>query len=146
MRLHLQPGNLITFVVGLGIIASGIYGHAHLGRFLDHAKETSAIVLEVSYESSNKKGRTHPLVRFTTSDGREVVARSNAHHNVKPGQSVTLIYAIDNPKEIEITTLSAANKRRTLFTTLSLAFGLGVCALGLAFDVGGPARPTSTVT
>ena len=146
MRIHLQPGNLITFVVGLGIIASGIYGHAYMGRFLDHAKETSAIVLEVSYESSNKKGRTHPLVRFTTDSGQVVIARSNAHHNVKPGQSVTLIYAIDNPQEIEITTLVAANKRRMLFTALSLAFGLGVCALGLAYDVGGPARPTGTAT
>jgi hypothetical protein len=63
---------------------------------------------------------------------------------VRPGQSVTLIYSADNPKQIEITTLAVAKKRRTLFTTLSVAFGLGVCALGLAFDVGGPGRPTST--
>ena len=145
MRLHFQPGNLITFVVGLGIIASGVYGHIHLGRFLERAKETSAVVVEVSYESTNKKGRTHPLVRFTADSGREVVARSNEHRNVLPGHHVTLIYAVDNPTDIEITTLSAAKKRRILFTTLSVAFGLGVCALGLAFDLGGPGRPTSTV-
>lgn len=141
MRIHFQPGNLITFVVGLGILASGVYGHFHIGRFLDVAKETSALVLQVSYESANKKGRTHPVVRFTTDAGKEIVVHSKEHHNVQPGQYVTLIYASDNPSNIEITTLAAASKRRALFTALTLAFGLGVCALGLAFDVGDPPRP-----
>jgi hypothetical protein len=142
MRIHLEPGNLITFVVGLGILASGAYGHFHMGRFLDRALETTAQVVEISYESTNRKGRTHPRVRFTTAAGKEVVVQSKEHHNVQRGQYVTLIYAPDNPADIEITTLSAANKRRALFTTLSIAFGLGVCALGLAFDVGSPPRPT----
>jgi hypothetical protein len=141
MRIHLQPGNFITFVLGLGIIASGAYGHFHMGRFLDTAKETSAVVVEVSHESTNKKGRLHPVVRFRTAAGEEVVVHSNEHHNVQKGDTVTLIYSPNNPADIEITTLSRASKRRALFTSLSIAFGLAVCALGLVFDVG-PPRPS----
>lgn len=140
MRIHLQPGNFITLVVGLGIIASGAYGHYYMGRFLDRARETTAQVVEVKYESTNRKGRTHPLVRFTTAAGKEFTVQSDEHRNVQPGQYVTLIYRTDDPRDIEITTLAAASKRRALFTTLSIAFGLGVCALGLAFDVGSPPR------
>jgi hypothetical protein len=106
-----------------------------MGRFLDTAKETSAIVVEVAYESVNRKGRMHPVVRFKTADGREIVGHSNEHHNVQPGESVRLLYDPRNPADIEITTLSRANNRRLLFTALSILFGFGVCALGLGMDV-----------
>src|SRR3954468_10873775 len=105
MRLHLEPGNFITAAVGLCFIVSGLYGYRYIGYFLDTARETSAVVVEVGYESVNKKGRIHPVVRFKTSEGQEVVARSDEHHNVQPGEAVRVLYDPAHPDRIEITTL-----------------------------------------
>jgi hypothetical protein len=135
MRLHLEPGNLITVAVGLCFIASGVYGYHHMSRFLDTAEETSAVVVEVAYESVNKKGRMHPVVRFTTADGREVVVRSDEHHNVQPGDRVQLLYDPVHPDQIEIATLSRAQNRRLLFTVLSVLFGVFVCLMGVGLKV-----------
>jgi hypothetical protein len=135
MRLHLEPGNLITAAVGLCFIASGVYGYRHMGRFLDTARETSAVVVKVAYESVNKKGRMHPVVRFTTADGREVIAHSDEHHNVQPGDTVQLLYDPVHPDQIEIATLARAQNRRLLFTVLSILFGIFVCFMGLGVKV-----------
>jgi hypothetical protein len=135
MRLHLEPGNLITAAVGLCFIASGVYGYYYMGRFLDTARETSAVVVEVVYESVNKKGRIHPVVRFKTPDGREVLVHSDEHHNVQPGDTVQLLYDPVRPDQIEIATLSRAQNRRILFTSLSVVFGVFVCLMGLGVKV-----------
>ena len=131
MRLQLEPGNLITALVGLCFIVTGLYAYHHMGRFLDVARETSGVVVEVSYESVNKNGRMHPLVRFTAADGREVVARSDEHHNVRPGDTVRVIYDPNEPKQMEISTLSRAQKRRVMITALSVVFGVFVCLVGV---------------
>jgi hypothetical protein len=131
MRLKLEPENLITIFLGLCFIVTGLYAYHYMGRFLDRAREASGVVIDVRYESANRKGRMHPLVRFKTDDGREVVAQSDEHHNVQPGDTVRLIYDPSQPKDIEISTLPRAQKRRLLITVLSVAFGLFVCLLGL---------------
>ena len=116
--------------VGLLFVAIGAYGYFHMGGFLDSASETSAVVVEMLNESATRKGRTHPVVRFTTTEGRTVVARSNKHHSVQPGETVTLLYDPRNPHDIEITTRERASRRRLLFTGASIALGLFVCTLG----------------
>jgi Protein of unknown function (DUF3592) len=131
MRLKLEPENLITIFLGLCFIVTGLYAYRYMGHFLNTAREASGVVVEVRYESANKKGRMHPLVRFTTADGREIVAHSDEHHNVRPGDTVRLIYDPRQPSDIEISTLPRAQKRRLLITALSVAFGLFVCLLGL---------------
>jgi hypothetical protein len=136
MRIHVQPGNLITASVGLLFIATGIYGYIDIGRFIDGARPASGTVLEVVYPSANKRGRTHPVVRFTTAEGKEVVVRSEEHHNVQPGDKVDLLYDAANPQQIEITTIERVRNRRLLFTMLSLVFGGFVCFMGLTQNVG----------
>ena len=131
MRIHLQRANLATVAVGLLFVGVGIYGYFYMGRFLDHAQQTRAVVIEVVKESATPKGRTHPVVRFTTSAGAEVVVHSDEHHNVKPADTVQLLYDPRNPQSIEITTLERARKRRLLFTGVLVAFGLFVCVLGV---------------
>ena len=131
MRPKLQPENLITIFLGLCFIGTGLYAYQYIGRFLSTAREASGVVIEVHYESANKKGRMHPLVRFTTADGREILAQSDEHHNVQAGDTVRLIYDPRQPNDIEISTLARAQKRRLLITVLSVAFGLFVCLLGL---------------
>jgi hypothetical protein len=131
MRIRLEPENLITIVLGIGIIATGFYGYHYMGRFLDAARQTSGTVVEVVYETGNRKGRIHPVVRFKTVDGSEIVAHSDQHHNVQRGDTVELLYDPRDPQQIEITTLSRAQNRRLLFVTVSIAFGVFVCVLGL---------------
>lgn len=135
MRLHVQPGNLITFCVGVLFIVIGLYGYHYMGRFLDHARETSGVVVEVVYETGSKKGRIHPVVRYKTADGREITGRSHQHHNVRPGDTVQLVYDTRQPEEIEITTLARAKNRQLLFAVLSVALGLLVCGIGLRTEL-----------
>jgi hypothetical protein len=70
-------------------------------------------------------------VRFTTAEGREVVARSDEHHNVRPADTVQLVYDSRDPQSIEITTLERAQRRRLVFSGLAIAVGLLVCGLGV---------------
>ena len=130
-RMRKHPGNFSTVAVGLLFVAAGIYTWFHMGRFLEEARETKAVVVEVRMESAaTRKGRTHPVVRFTA-DGKEVVASADEHHNVKPADTVTLVYDARNPQQIEITTLERAQRRRLLFSGLAVALGLAVCGMGL---------------
>lgn len=126
-----HPGNFATIAVGLLFVAIGVYTWFHMGRFLDHASETDAVVIEVLMESAaTRKGRTHPVVRFTA-DGKEVVVRSDEHHNVKPADVVRLVYDTRNPQAIEITTLDRAQRRRVVVCGLTVALGLVVCGMGV---------------
>lgn len=136
MRIHLQPGNLITVSVGLLFIAIGIYGYVLMSRTIGAAREASGVVVDVVHESVNKRGRMHPVVRFRTAEGREVVGRSEEHHNVRPGETVQLLYDTRNPEAIEITTLARVKKRRLLLTAISVALGLFVCGLGVRQQLG----------
>jgi len=137
MRVHLEPGNLITVLVGVLFIVAGLYSYRHMGEFLDHARETSGVIVDVVYETGSKKGRIHPRVRFNTEAGREVVAQSDTHHNVKPGESVRLLYDRRRPEDFEITTLARAQNRRLLFTLLSVALGMVVCGMGFSMKLSG---------
>jgi hypothetical protein len=87
-------------------------------------------VIEVRNESATPKGRRHPVVRFTTADGTVVIVRSDEHHNVRPADTVQLVYDERNPQSIEISTLERAHRRRLVFTGIPVALGLLVCVLG----------------
>lgn len=137
MRVHLQPGNVMTVLVGIFFIAVGLYSYHHMGRFLDHARETSGVIVDLVYETGSKKGRIHPRVRFSTEGGREIVAQSDLHRNVQPGEAVRVLYDTQRPEDFEITTLERAQNRRLLFTLLSVALGVLVCGTGLTMRMHG---------
>ena len=69
-------------------------------------------------------------MRFRASDGREIVATLQQHHNVQPGQTLQVIYDARDPSRVETGTIARAKQRRLLFTVLSAVVGLVVCALG----------------
>ena len=131
MRVKLERGSLVTILVGVGLIVSAAYGYVHMGRFLDTAVQTSGAVIEIVREGTNQKGRMHPVVRFVTADGQQIVGRSEEHHNVRPGDRLELIYDPADPQQFEITTLSRARNRRLAFTIISAVFGGCVCLMGL---------------
>jgi hypothetical protein len=104
-----------------------------MGSFIERAREAEAVVTGVVYEGG-KKARIHPVVRFQSSDGREIVVASQQHHNVQPGQTVRIVYDPAKPEDLEIGTLARVGHRRIVFTTLALLIGLVVCTLGVAVD------------
>ena len=133
MKLKIEPGNVITFSVGLLFIAGAIYVYTSLGRFIDNARETSAVVTDIVNEGG-RKARTHPVLRFRSSEGREIVATLQQHHNVQPGQTVQIVYDPAKPEEVEIGTLARIGNRRLLMTGLAAAIGVVVCVIGIGLD------------
>jgi len=131
VRLELEPGNLITAFVGLAFIVSGAYAYYHMGEFIGAAREVTATVVEVQHESINRKGRMHPVVRFAAEGGRAIVAEAHEHHNLRPGDTVRILYDPAKPQVIEITTRQRAQNRRLLIATLSIALGAFVCLMGI---------------
>lgn len=107
----------------------GISGYFYLGRFLDTAREVTAVVTAIAHESATPKGRVHPVVRFSTAEGRTIEHRVEQHHNVQPADTLQVIYDPRDPTQVEVTTLARANSRRWLFTVLSIAVGIIVCLL-----------------
>lgn len=128
--MQLERGNLVTILVGLVFVAAGPYSYLTRDAFLDHAQETRATVVEVVYESANRKGRVHPVVRYNAG-GRDVLGRPERHRNVRPGDSVPVLYDARNPELMEIGTLESARNRQLLLTILPAAFGVFVCLFGL---------------
>lgn len=132
MPIYLHRTNLATAAVGVLFVIAGIYGYFHVGHFVDTAREAEAVVIDVANESAaTRKGRTHPVVRFRTAEGVDVTVQSDEHHNVKPGDTLRLLYDPAVPQTIEITTLERAQRRRSLFAGISVAVGLFVCFLGV---------------
>ena len=114
MRLGLQPGNIITILVGLLFVGAGIYAYTFMGRSLATAREASGVVVELVYESGTRKGRIHPVVRFKTDEGQEFIGRSQQHSNVQVGQTVKFVYDPKRPDDIEIVTLERVKNRRVV--------------------------------
>jgi hypothetical protein len=136
MSLRLEPGNIVTMIFGLFFIGAGIYIYMYMGRYLETAQAAPGVVVSVVHASEGTtKGRRHPVVRFTTVDGNEVVATAQQHHNVQPGQTVQVLYDPAHPERIEIGTLSQVHNQRIFFTALCVLFGLGVSAAGLGVDL-----------
>ena len=137
MRFRLHPQNVVTVVFGLCFVAVGFYIYSHMGRFIDTARTASAVVIEVTHESEGtKKGRTHPVVRFTSVDGTVVVGRSQQHHNLRVGQTVQILYDPKNPAAIEVKTLSQVQNQRVFFSVVCVLIGLVVSLTAAALDAG----------
>lgn len=121
--------HLITLAFGVAFIAMGVFGYFYMGRFLDTAREVTAVVVAIAHESATPKGRIHPVLRFATADGRTIEHRVEQHHNVQPADTLQVIYDPRDPTQVEVTTLARAHSRRLLFTVLSIAVGIIVCIL-----------------
>ena len=132
----MEPGTLATVAAGLCFVAAGVYAYHYLGRTLEASREASAVVVEVVYESPTmQKGRMHPVVRFTTAEGRQVQGRSDKHYNTEPGARLQIVYDVRNPGRIEVGTLAQARRQRLFFSgaavLLGLALGAGAIVVNL---------------
>ena len=136
MSLRLVPGNIFTVLVGLTFIGAGIYIYMHLGRYLETTRSASGVVIDVVHASeTTRKGRTHPVVRFKTADGKEVIGTAEQHHNVQPGQTLQVLYNPAHPEHIEIGTLSQVRNQRLFFAVICVLFGFAVSFAGLRHSI-----------
>ena len=137
MKLRLHPRNLVTAFLGLLVIGAALYTYVHTAQQFAAARETKAIVIDIVYETGTlQKGRMHPVVRFTTEDGRQVVGRSDKHRKVELGQSVQVLYDPAHPERVELQTLTQARRQRLLFGGLVIALGLAMILTSIALDLG----------
>jgi hypothetical protein len=137
MKLRLHPRNLVTAFLGLLVIGAALYTYVHTAQEFAAVRETKAIVIDIVYETGTlQKGRMHPVVRFTTEDGRQVVGRSDKHRKVELGQSVQVLYDPAQPERVELQTLTQARRQRLLFGGLMIALGLAMILTSIAVDLG----------
>ena len=78
----------------------------------------------------------HPVVRFNTPEGREIVGRSEKHHKVKPGDTLQVLYDAANPERVEIGTLAQARRQRFFFSGVAILFGLALSGGAFALELG----------
>lgn len=134
--MRMDPGNLITILSGLCFVVAGVFVCAYVDRFVGTGHEASGVVVEVVYETGTRKRRMHPVVRFKTADGREVLGRSGQHYNSEVGQALQLMYDPNNPERVEIGTLSEMRKFRTVIAAICVVFGLVICIIGIGLELG----------
>lgn len=133
MKFRIEPGNVITFSVGLLFVAGAIYVYLSSTAYIARAGEANAVVVDIVSEGG-RKARMHPVVRFTAENGREITAHLQQHHNVQRGDTVRVVYDTADPQIAEIDTVERAKHRRTLISVLAALIGLLVCTLGVALD------------
>ena len=137
MKLSWQPGNIFSMLFGLAFIAIGAYIYTDRGRYLETARAAAGVVVSVRHESESlKKGRMHPVVRFTTIYGNEVLGTTQQHHNVQPGQSVQVLYDPARPMNVEIGTFAQVRRQRAFFTALCVLVGIVAIVTGIVLDLG----------
>ena len=128
--------NLLTILFGLCFVAAGGLAYAYMDRFIGIGHEASGVVVEVVYETGSRESRMHPVVRFRTADGREVLGRSGQHYNSEVGQALQLVYDPENPERVEIGTLAEVRRFRAIVAAICVLFGLVVCFIGIGLELG----------
>lgn len=132
----METGNLITVLVGVCFLASGLCTDLYMGRFIESARETTGLVVDVVYDTGSRQRRIYPVVEFRTIEGKEIVGRSRQHYNSEVGQTVQILYDTGNPEHLEIGTLSSVRKWRIIFTVICILFGFGICFIGIGLELG----------
>lgn len=131
----MRSQHLVTAIFGVLVVATAVYAYIRAGHHLSTLRETSAVVVEVVYGTATmQKGRVHPVVRFTTEDGRQVTGHTDKHRNVKPGDTVRILYDPAAPEHIEISTLTQAGHQRLFLSGVAIILGLALSVGAVAVD------------
>lgn len=129
----MNPGTAITVLFGGCFIAAGIYIYASGSRFLTTAQETTGVVREVV---STSRTRRHPVLRFTTTTGEDVVFTSQQHYNAEVGQALPVSYDPRHPADAKIGTLASIRRWRLGFTVVCILVGAGLCLIAFGIESG----------
>lgn len=96
-------GALVFALLGLGLLAPGLYSLATTARQYFSLESTSGVVVEIRVRPAVKTGGTEmrsPVVRFTAGDGQEHVVHAARGYSRSPfseGDTVAVRYDRANP-------------------------------------------------
>lgn len=129
----MNPGAVVTVLLGGGFIAAGIYLYASGSRFLSTAQETKGVVREIVPTS---RARRHPVVEFTTAAGQEVVFTSPQHHDAAVGQALPVSYDPRHPTDARIGSLGQVRRWQLGGAMVSVLVGAALCLMAFGIESG----------
>jgi hypothetical protein len=140
----------VGLAIAIGLLVAGAATFIHTLRFVQGAERATGTVIDLSEETDSEGDVTyHPVVRFTTAEGRtvEFVSSSGASSRVSRsvGDRVEVLYDPDDPKDAQLSgffdlwlfpiVFAAVGVAFSVFSLFSPGFGL------IAGRVSWPARP-----
>jgi hypothetical protein len=135
--MRMGIGTAITVIFGLLFVAAGITIYLDASRFAATAREASGVVIDVvKAVRTPTRSATHPVVRFETAEGREIVFTSSQHYYSSIGQTLPVSYNPDDPEKAKVGSLSSVRRWGFLWLGMGLLVGLGLCVIGLGLEFG----------
>jgi Protein of unknown function (DUF3592) len=124
----MSPWLLVFFwAVAAVLVGVGLRRRRESQRFAASAARAGGVVVELVSGSPGPRGGVplaYPVVRYHTTDGREVVFRSALGSQPplwRPGQSVTVLYDPANPEAARIETKAATVVAPGCFVAVGVA-------------------------
>ena len=123
-------------VIGLAVVAGGVYWLRSVGRFEAGAHRAGGVVTGlVESRAADRKLMWTPVVRFTLPDGRTIEGEADTGAHPPPaqqGEPVTVVYDADDPNRFDLA--------RSIGLTRAVAIALivvggGVAALGVVLGL-----------
>ncbi len=131
----------IMLLIGLGLLAGGIYFAVGQAKLMISGREAPGVVVELERGTSSSGGRPgfFPIVAFEPEPGREITFRhrtGGAETRYRIGDRVTVVYLPEAPEEA----LIAEGIMNALLPLLLLVIGPGMILLALRGIAGARAR------
>lgn len=76
------------------------------------------------------------MLRYTTTEGRQVEGRSWQHYNAEVGQALPLLYDPADPAHVEIGSRASQQRTRAIMAALCVAFGIAIGLIGVGLELG----------
>jgi Protein of unknown function (DUF3592) len=127
---------LVCLALGVGLLLASAATFVHTKRFMAGAEHATGTVIDLSEDFSSDDETVHPVVRFTTAEGRTVDFRSSTGSSSPPdvGDRVDVLYDPDDPQDAKLSgffdlwlwtiALGGLGIAFTTFALLAPGFGL----------------------
>lgn len=95
-------------VIGLGLLAGGVYWTYSMKRFIANSVSTTGTVLRYNEHEDDDGTTYHPVVQFATDRGEEITFESSTGSSFRPyreGQEIKVRYDPAKPRHAEINTV-----------------------------------------
>ena len=114
----------IFMLIGLGLLTGGGLSFKHTSEFISQALRAQGEIVELQFSRGDSKssGSYYPVVKFLTTDGKEITFKSGTGSNpagFKLGDKVEVYYSANEPSKAEINTFF----RLWFLTVLLLGMG-----------------------
>ncbi|MDD3740366.1 MAG: DUF3592 domain-containing protein [Bacteroidales bacterium] len=138
MKKKLNSG-LFAILMGIVLIGVSIYSYYQTDEFIDSAKETTGVVVDVyikkntSTNNDKKVEKTEycPIIEFATEEGDTIEFKSTSGSTnfdyYKVGKEIEVMYDPENPSKARIKTTKKANNRNVFI----------MAGMGILIIVGG---------